>query len=112
MSSSTFGLIIWPTVSCVGLSDSLTLGRPDMIGFGTSNTVFSTFSYSTVSTLFLDTDNLNVHFGYLQAQTIADVARTLHKELGEGGRTKESLFTHLSPLVIFIFASSKKYKIL
>ena len=35
MTSSTLGLIIWPTVSCVGVSDSLTLGRPDIIGFGT-----------------------------------------------------------------------------
>ena len=31
-------------------------------------------------------------WGYLQAQIIADVARTLYKELGEEYWTKESLF--------------------
>ena len=31
-------------------------------------------------------------WGYLQVQTIADVARTLYKELGEECWTKESLF--------------------
>ena len=52
MSSSTFGLILWPTISCVDVSDNLTLGRPDIIGFGTSNTVFAQSLYSTDSTLF------------------------------------------------------------
>ena len=31
-------------------------------------------------------------WGYLQVQTIADVAWTLYKELGEESWTKESLF--------------------
>ena len=115
MSSSTFGLIIWSTVSCVGVSASLTLGHPDIIGFGTLNTtVFAPSLYSTVSTLFLGTDKLNDYFFLLNNDSFVQHSspNSLYSVLATSAIAWTCRYPHISVLVIFIFATSKKYKIL